>query len=259
MPQQPKTINHNAFSEYTAQSAYWAGFLAADGSIRITPKGLKAVRVYLSIKDLGHLQKLKSFLRSEHKISTPTKYMRCSLEFVSAQIYDDLHSKYNLTPKKSMTYAFPTQVPEEFLPHFMRGYFDGDGCLCESFINKNSLMASYMVTIIGTQDFVANCSMVVEPHLSRPIRYRPSTHTNGTTKIFNLNTVQAGEFLRWIYGSSTEDARLDRKYELYDRICVRGERARRELLPYDQRNVCKTSRRRGVRKDVVNVEYKLAA
>lgn len=257
MPQQPKRINHHAFSEYTEESAYWAGFLASDGNLRVSGKGHKCVRLYLGIKDLGHLQKFKEFLQSDHKIATPEKYLRCSMEFVSETIYDDLVEKYTLTPRKSMTYRFPEQVPEELTPHFVRGYFDGDGCVYESFMNRNSLTASYGVTMLGTEDFVRKVSEVVEPHLSRPISYKPAMHTNGLTRIFNLATVQAGEFLKWIYQCSTPSTRLDRKYALYDKICVRGERKTRELPPYDERNVCKTSRRRG--RNAVESPAELAA
>lgn len=244
MPKSKIPLNHNAFSEYSAESAYWAGFLAADGNLRLSHRGHKCIRLYLGVVDLRHLEKFKSFLGSGHKIATPEKYARCSIEFVSEQIYDDLVSKYNLTPRKSMTYTFPTQVPEEYLGPFLRGYFDGDGCLCESFQNKNSLTASYGVTMIGTADFVSGCTNAVSPHLAREIKYKPSYHVNGETMVFNLNTRQAKEFLTWIYEGSTEETRLDRKYEMYDRICVQNIRKTRELPPYVQRNVCLTSRRR---------------
>lgn len=237
MPRSVTPLNHNAFSEYSAESAYWAGFLAADGNLRISHSNCRCIRVYLSIVDKVHLEKFKRFLGSGHKIATPVKYPRCSLEFVSEKIYDDLVSKYNLTPRKSMTYQFPTQVPDEYLPHFMRGYFDGDGCLCETFQNKNSTTASYTVTMVGTDNFVTHCKTVVEPHLSREIKYKASTHTNGETKIFNLSTRQAKEFLDWIYGCSTEETRLDRKYEMYHRICVQNIRKTRKLPPYGQRTI----------------------
>ncbi len=32
------------------------------------------------------------------------------------------------TQRKSLTLEFPTEIPEDYLNHFMRGYFDGDGC-----------------------------------------------------------------------------------------------------------------------------------
>ena len=32
-------------------------------------------------------------------------------------------------PNKSLTLTFPDFINDELLPHFIRGYFDGDGCI----------------------------------------------------------------------------------------------------------------------------------
>lgn len=38
--------------------------------------------------------------------------------------------KWGLTQAKTFTINFPDFLPEELIPHFIRGYFDGDGCAC---------------------------------------------------------------------------------------------------------------------------------
>lgn len=45
----------------------------------------------------------------------------------SKEMYKDLRKK-GLHPRKSLTMKFPF-VPAEYLKYFIRGYFDGDGCL----------------------------------------------------------------------------------------------------------------------------------
>lgn len=52
------------------------------------------------------------------------------LQFNSSKLTSDL-IKLGCTTKKSLTLQFPTNkiVPKEFMSHFIRGYFDGDGCI----------------------------------------------------------------------------------------------------------------------------------
>ncbi len=77
----PRTceVNDAAFDVLTPESLYWIGFLFADGNVhqdvikgprksRATA-GSPALNVGLSVVDRGHLEKLRTFLGSTHKIS----------------------------------------------------------------------------------------------------------------------------------------------------------------------------------------------
>lgn len=141
-----------------------------------------------------------------------------------------------------MTLQFPTQVPSEFLPSFIRGYFDRDGCVYEGFTSKNSLTSSVQVHIVSTSDMIWGISKWAEEKVGQ-IDYKPSVHPNGETLIFNLGTKQALKFLEEIYKDSSPETRLDRKYEKSSKLLA-GDRKTRELVPYDQRMPTKTSRRR---------------
>ena len=48
------------------------------------------------------------------------------LNINSKTIKDDLMNIHGINPCKSFNIEFP-YVPEEYLHHFVRGYFDGDG------------------------------------------------------------------------------------------------------------------------------------
>lgn len=237
-------INHNAFSVITRESAYWAGFLAADGNMGLSKSGSKRIRIYLKKSDSAHLEKFKRFLQSEHKVSISPTYDRCSFEFSSEKIYDDLEKLYKLTPRKSLTLEYP-DLPFKFQADFIRGLFDGDGCLCETFTCKNSKLSSMILTIVGTESVVDGVTDFATKVLG-PIKYKPATHTNGLNKIFNLATVKSGQFCDILYHETTDECRLTRKYEIYHRVYVMDIRKTRELIPYDQRVKTKTSRRRTV-------------
>lgn len=207
----PRIYNENAFKLYTPESAYWAGFIAADGCI--TGETLK---ICLSYKDIEHLEKFKKFLQSTHKISSNTdKYYRAEIGFKNIQINEDLEYNYNITPKKSLIYEMPL-LPEEVLPHFVRGYFDGDGCICESFSNKNSKTATLYTTIVG--------SKLLIPELYNIIGIKGSIQEKSTTKTIKYCTNSSYKFLEYIYKDPVEF--LDRKYKYYLEILGRGIKTR---------------------------------
>ena len=67
--------------------------------------------------------------------------------FCSKEMATDL-AKAGCYNKKSLTLKFPTeeQVPSKLIRHFLRGYVDGDGCLCCTEKTKQ-------FSITGTEDF----------------------------------------------------------------------------------------------------------
>lgn len=222
-------INHNAFSKITKESAYWAGFLAADGNLRKTHGKYKCVRLYLSIVDLKHLEKFKAFLSSEHKIATPENYERCSFEFCSEQIFDDLYDKYLLTERKSLDLKFPN-LPDEVKSSFIRGYFEGDGCICETFSTKHATKTSIITRVIGSPFFMEEYGSIVKSELGIDKLPKLQTHPNGINLALKFNTKVSSRFLNWIYTDSTEETRLDRKYEMYSRLVVNNIRETRVMV-----------------------------
>lgn len=54
-------------------------------------------------------------------------------------------------PNKSLILTFPTeeQVPKNLQHHFIRGYFDGDGCVSFKDLKKNNVLS-----VLGTKEFL---------------------------------------------------------------------------------------------------------
>lgn len=115
-------VNHAAFANITPASAYWIGFLMADGSV-----SKKIVSLFLGEKDRSHLEEFKRFLGAEHKITTSTRNgITCSgFGVTSTQIVADL-AAYGVVPRKSLTACC---VGLETNQDFWRGVVDGDGWL----------------------------------------------------------------------------------------------------------------------------------
>ena len=68
------------------------------------------------------------------------------LQMSSQKTVNDLIS-HGCVKQKSLILQPPKEIPEEFLPHFIRGLFDGDGCITSSL--KGSY-ESYQVDITST-------------------------------------------------------------------------------------------------------------
>lgn len=215
----PKVSNPRAFSTYTLESCYWGGFLAADGCV--DDKG--RVRLMLKFDDINHLKKFKSFVGSTHKVcSNTTTYNRCSFEFTSKVMCEDLYSMFKLTPRKTKTLEFPPNIPKRYMKDFIRGYFDGDGSLCESFSNKNSRTTSiYASFCSGSIDFMTYLVTYLGSELG--VTYHVQSFPNKQAVKFNTN--QAKILCEWMYEDAT--VYLDRKYILYNKLIVNNERTTR--------------------------------
>lgn len=116
-------VNSNYFSSVEKQEqAYILGFIYADGYNRDDLLELLQIKPRIDI-----LQKIKKELETEAPIVeyTPDKF---TLNICSKKICEDL-TDLGAPRAKSLILKFPTFIDKELMPHFIRGYFDGDGCI----------------------------------------------------------------------------------------------------------------------------------
>lgn len=141
----------------TEEKAYWLGFLYADGNI-------SNINIELTLKydDINHLENFKKAIKTDATITdgyrkcdistNPDKQLRYArLIVTSTKMVNDL-IKLGCISNKSLALTFPTkeQVPNHLLIHFIRGYFDGDGCV---YIDK-SKTPSFLFQVCGTYDML---------------------------------------------------------------------------------------------------------
>lgn len=217
----PTVVNTTAFNEYTEESCYWAGFLMADGNV--DSKG--RVRLMLKYDDILHLEKFKTYLKSTHTISSNTdKYNRCSFEFTNREMCEVLEFNFNIVPCKSLISKFP-KIPNKFLRDFIRGYFDGDGSVCESFSNKNSVTSSIYATFAcGSKEFIEHLYLKINSTLGTVGHLQD--FGSGKKWQIKYNTNDAKLLLDYMYKDCA--VYLDRKYALYQRLVVDNNRTTRD-------------------------------
>lgn len=217
----PTIGNPHAFDDYSEEACYWAGFIAADGNV----DNKNRIRVMLKYDDLGHLEKFKEFLKSTHTISTNTdKYNRCSFEFTHASMREVLEFNFGICPNKTNILEFPSYMPDKYIVHYIRGYFDGDGSICESFSNKNSITSSIYATFSsGSRQFSVNLFNFLKDSIS--IGGHLQEFEGSTKWQLKYNTNDAKILLKYLYDNCT--IYLDRKFSLYQRLVVNDIREKR--------------------------------
>lgn len=204
------SINENVFETIdTEEKAYWLGFLYADGYVN-TQRGIELT---LKEDDIKHIEKFKSFLKSEQPIRYIAATKAYTLRVYSTKLSKDL-TNLGCHQNKSLTLKFPTesQVPKNLIHHFMRGYFDGDGTICKG-------QGQYRFSVIGTIDFIDKYDDVLLTEINR-------SHKNKYTsqgKAFCLQrggNLQVLDIINFLYKDAT--IYLERKYE---RIAVLRQRS----------------------------------
>lgn len=124
------TVDETAFDQVTPQSAYWAGFLMADGYIRERRigKGAGFLRVVLQQRDFRHLEKLRVFIGSTHPVRLHTDsdgYAKATYWVRSNRIVTAL-ARFGVVPHKSGRECVSVAEKDR---DFWRGYADGDGSI----------------------------------------------------------------------------------------------------------------------------------
>jgi hypothetical protein len=138
----------DAFSAIdTQEKAYWLGFLYADGSVST---GEDRFSLGISKKDRGHLEEFRNFICPDKPIENLEGQKAVRVTVTSKKITSDL-IKAGCVPQKSLILKAPTEdiVPKHLVHHFIRGYFDGDGC---ARLSKNETRVS--VNFTGTEDIL---------------------------------------------------------------------------------------------------------
>lgn len=166
--------------------------------------------------DIEHLNKFNKFIEGNPdkvKINKATckgkEFQRCRVSLNDAHFRQRLIS-LGCLPKKSLILKFPNIKifkSSDLLKHFIRGYWDGDGCLC-----YNKTYPS--VSVIGTEDMLIN----ILSHLPLTKSYKMhSKDGNPLTVQVAISGKAAYRVASYLYKNAT--IYLDRKYNKYKEYC----------------------------------------
>ncbi|MCR4281095.1 MAG: LAGLIDADG family homing endonuclease [Candidatus Kaiserbacteria bacterium] len=131
----PRTLDQDFFKTWSPEMAYVLGFFAADGTMIANKRGAHFIEFHITDKHL--LFQIRALLGSNHKIATriehnPRHKTGYRLQIGSKEIFNDL-LRLRMTPAKSLTLRLP-RISKTLQKDFVRGYFDGDGCVYFAFL-----------------------------------------------------------------------------------------------------------------------------
>lgn len=210
-------INENFFDKIDNQDkAYILGFLYADGC-NYKPK--QTVLMSLQEEDFDILEKIRVCMGNEH----PLEYIDYSNKHDFGYTYKNqyrmlIFSKHmcdsldniGMTPNKSLTLEFP-RIDKELYRHFIRGYFDGDGSVYQSFVNENNKPVT--LTITSTLLFLEKIKQIISDELGIYAGIYDASNHNGITKVLSMSTEASNIFLDWLYLDA--NLYMQRKYDRY--------------------------------------------
>ena len=152
-------LNEHVFDKIdTEEKAYWLGFLMADG---YNHENKSAICLRLQAEDIEILEKFKDFLKSDAPIYTftrTTKVNHLTKEYKEVRVNSVYLSKQlallGCMQGKTYRLRYPECIPSKLTNHFIRGYFDGDGCISikKRKDRKSAESKTYQFTITGKYD-----------------------------------------------------------------------------------------------------------
>ncbi|MEK6860403.1 MAG: helix-turn-helix domain-containing protein [Nanoarchaeota archaeon] len=166
-----KALDETVFDEINEESAYWIGFLMADGCVQQRGVNSFQIALALSEKDCEHVVKFKNFLRSGHKIIHENAKLgdAARISIFSKKIFEKLNY-YGVIPNKT----FVAKVYHlENNRHFWRGVIDGDGSFWIdkktvprfSLVGARPLLEQFIKFIKNNCCGVKTCKVVVHKNI----------------------------------------------------------------------------------------------
>lgn len=120
-----KTFDVGFFDRRDPVVAYWAGFFVADGCITQISKNSYSLACYVDGGDEQHIREFgKEFGLSDNAFYT-RKEGHFGFQVSNGELKRQLEY-WGIVPRKTYNFVAP-QVEIELLPHFLRGWADGDG------------------------------------------------------------------------------------------------------------------------------------
>lgn len=201
------TINNNFFSQWSTEMSYVLGLIFTDGCIQKDKRG-RSASVVLSINDLSLLGKVRNLMGSTHRIAKLKQKGLYRFAFGREKILKDI-TNLGLTPNKSKIVKFPN-MPEEYLRHFIRGCWDGDGSVF--FQYKKKLLMTFYVS--GSKEFIEKMEDVLYRNagLAKRVIY---TRPGGTSFYFKYAHQDSIKLFHYMYDDVPNYMFLDRKYDKF--------------------------------------------
>lgn len=205
------SVNEHYFDKIdTPEKAYILGFFYADGCNAVSSR---CIHFTLAEQDEEILIKIKECLEAEIEIEhLPAK--ECNGYIGASQVCLKINSVYlngvltklGAPEQKTFKIVFPDWLEKDLIRHFIRGYYDGDGCI---YLSHRRFAE---VKITGNGIFLQQTGEILEDlGFHNVVRENKKNSKIGDLFIYSTKTTE--KFLDWLYEDAT--IYLERKYKRY--------------------------------------------
>lgn len=211
-------VNEDFFKKWTNEMAYTLGYIYADGSLE-DASYLRGKYFKVTSVERKNIEKIRDWMNSKHTIieikpllaSRKTRYI---LRIGSHEIYNDL-IKLGLYPNKSLTIKFPV-IPKKFFGDFIRGYFDGDGCvrIWRTKGKKQELILRKLCTVFtsGSKEFLQGLADKVSESIGTN---QQKVYDGHESYMLSYSTGDSVKLFKFMYGKVKKSVYLERKADIY--------------------------------------------
>ena len=215
----PYTCDYHYFDKIdTEEKAYWLGFFTADGWMSKNQKSnAGAVGFELQYGDINHLRKFNKSISGNYQITdrwricSISKYKNkkhhyCLIKIFSLTMYESLQ-QLGFNENKTYNADIP-KIPTDLLHHYLRGYFDGDGCFC---LTNKSFSIGFVTASKYLNDSLKELLNTL--HISYSV-YAYISEFN--TQMYSIRIQKNDDKLKLLdYMYKDSSIYLDRKYKKY--------------------------------------------
>ena len=214
-------VNHDYFENIDCErKAYWLGFLLADGCVRkkYSDKNSYTLQLEIHHRDKYLLEEFIKDIESDRRILTCKNETKNNIKVTiySEKIYEDLH-KYGVVERKTTKIKEIPHIQFNMMNHFIRGYFDGDGCITLK-KPKDQYIHRATAFFCGTQKFLECLNNLLSNEICLKDTKLINMNKYGSN-VFNLRYCRNDDIVK-LYDYMYEDATifLNRKKSKFEKF-----------------------------------------
>jgi len=199
-------INEHFFDKIDSQEkAYFLGILFADGYNSIDRP---EIILGLAPRDKEILEKLIRFIYPAGDRPLREYKNRVNLVIINKHMSQCLND-LGCVPRKSLILKYPHYLPPELHRHFIRGFFDGDGCIYSN-KPKEENIPQFRLDITSTEHMCKGIQQIIFERTSISPQIKK---THNSYRLFQGGNKKVRCVTNWLYKSAT--IFMKRKHDKY--------------------------------------------